>query len=83
MAIQSMVAVSTPFFFFPFLSPLFDDHFVERQPDHTHIYLGEVVTGHIYPCEVPHSHEKPERGPGRLVMPVESGTYTAKGSEEA
>ena len=35
--------------------PVLDHHYAERQPDHRHIYIGDVVSDHIHPYEVPHT----------------------------
>ena len=36
--------------------PVLDHHYAERQPDHRHIYLEDVVSDHIHPYEVPHTN---------------------------
>ena len=44
------------------LGPTFDHHFVERQHNHSHIYLNAIPTNHwhpeSHPFEEPHSHSK-------------------------
>ena len=39
-----------------FLGPVVDHHFVERQHNHSHIYLNGSVGEHLHPFEKPHSH---------------------------
>ena len=39
-----------------FLGPLLGHHYAERQPNHTHIYLGRVIPDHVHPYEVLHTH---------------------------
>ena len=40
------------------VGPVLDHHFAERQPDHTHIYLGTTLPRHVHPYEEPHSHSQ-------------------------
>ena len=39
-----------------FFGPVVDHHFVERQHNHSHIYLNGSVGEHWHPFEKPHSH---------------------------
>ena len=39
-----------------FLGPVVDHHYVERQHNHSHIYLNGSVGEHWHPFEKPHSH---------------------------
>ncbi|HLF04205.1 MAG TPA: hypothetical protein VI855_03210 [Dehalococcoidia bacterium] len=38
------------------LGPVLDHHFAERQPGHTHLYVGAQVPGHQHPYQQAHVH---------------------------
>ena len=58
MVTRLLVVIAVYSVFTQLYGPLLDHHFVERQPDHTHIYLGQAVTDHTHTYEVPHSHDE-------------------------
>ena len=45
--------------FLPFIGPMLDHHFPERQYGHVHVYLGPAVSDHGHPYEKPHFHSQP------------------------
>jgi hypothetical protein len=47
------------------LGPVLDHHFAERQPGHTHLYLGAQVPGHLHPYQQAHTHHQAEAEPSR------------------
>ena len=40
--------------------PLLDHHFVERDPNHPHLYLGHLAQVHRHPYEILHTHSDEE-----------------------
>lgn len=42
------------------LGPVLDHHFAERQPGHTHLYLGAHVPDHLHPYQQAHTHHRAE-----------------------
>ena len=42
----------------PLVGPLLDHHFTERQPGHSHVYLGPIQTGHVHPYEDTRSFQR-------------------------
>lgn len=62
MGLASLVMVGL--LLLPPLGSALDHHFPERQPDHEHIYLGQVALSHVHDYQMPHSHQRPGQGSG-------------------
>ena len=52
----SITAFAAAALFLPALGPLLDHHYAERQPSHTHVYLGPAAPDHVHPFEVDGHH---------------------------
>ena len=51
------VLVSLYILFLPTFGPLTDHHFVEKAPNHAHVYLGGSGPEHAHPFEARHWHD--------------------------
>ena len=59
------------------VGPLFDHHFAERLPYHSHIFLVGVAAEHVHPGESSHEHSGVADGNSNVVFAAET---TAQGS---
>jgi hypothetical protein len=57
-ALLLSVLVSLYIFFLPTFGPLLDHHFVEKAPNHAHVYLGHSGPDHTHPFETRHGHHE-------------------------
>lgn len=48
-----LTAIASAVLVLPSIGPLLDHHYVERLPDHTHTYSGDVTPAHVHSYEVP------------------------------
>lgn len=57
----------------PLCCLILEHHFAERQPNHVHLYLGQVVPQHVHSYEIPHTHPRlPEADNARSQEAPES-----------
>jgi hypothetical protein len=56
LGVSIFAVMSIGLLFLSYFGPLFDHHFTERQPQHTHVYFGDSAPGHTHPFETEHTH---------------------------
>jgi hypothetical protein len=54
---QLLMVAALSVLFMPFLGPIVDHHFAERQYNHGHIFLRSVDVEHIHFYEADHAHD--------------------------
>jgi len=59
--------LGTFFLLLPTIGPILDHHFVQREPNHYHIYLGTVVPEHTHPYQEHHTHRPASLDPNGSV----------------
>jgi len=54
--VSIFAVMSVGLLFLSYFGPLFDHHYSERQPQHSHVYLGDFTPDHVHPFETQHTH---------------------------
>jgi hypothetical protein len=58
----------------PSFGSVLDHHFVERQYDHAHIYVGTAIPEHNHPFQQDHSHTGAQEAAGAIEESQPGGT---------